>query len=45
MKKTKAVLSIVLSVLLVALTVSPAFAAEKKCDCGTAPIVQVRGIG
>ena len=45
MKKAKAVLSIVLSVLLAVLTVAPAFATSKKCDCGTAPIVQVRGIG
>ena len=26
-------------------TLAPAFASGKKCDCGTAPIVQVRGIG
>ncbi|MBR5245944.1 MAG: alpha/beta hydrolase [Clostridia bacterium] len=45
MKKVKVVLSVVLSVLLVVLTVSPAFATDEKCDCGTAPIVQVRGIG
>ncbi len=45
MKKTKVVLSVVLALVLVALTVSPALASDKKCDCGFAPIVQVRGIG
>ena len=45
MKKTKVVLSIVLAMILVATTLAPAFATSKKCDCGTAPIVQVRGIG
>ena len=45
MKKTKVVLSIVLAMILVATTLAPAFASGKKCDCGTAPIVQVRGIG
>ncbi len=45
MKKMKAVLGIILSVILVVLTVSPALAADKKCDCGFAPVVQVRGIG
>ena len=44
MKKAKVVLSVVLALILVALTVSPVFATNK-CDCGTAPIVQVRGIG
>ena len=45
MKKTKVVLSIVLAMILVVTTLAPAFASGKKCDCGTAPIVQVRGIG
>ena len=45
MKKMKAVLSVVLSVVLLVTTVPFAFAANGKCDCGTAPIVQVRGIG
>ena len=45
MKKTKVILSVVLAMVLVVLTMAPAFAGEKKCDCGTAPIVQVRGIG
>lgn len=44
MKKTKVVLSVVLAMVLITLTVSPAFATNR-CDCGTAPIVQVRGIG
>lgn len=44
MKKMKAVLSIILSVVLLLTTVPYSFAATK-CDCGTAPIVQVRGIG
>ncbi len=45
MKKAKVVLSVVLAMILVAMTMAPAFASGKKCDCGTAPIVQVRGIG
>ena len=45
MKKTKVVLCIVLALILVVTTLAPAFASGKKCDCGTAPIVQVRGIG
>lgn len=45
MKKAKVVLSVVLAIALMLLTVSPAFAINQKCDCGTAPIVQVRGIG
>ena len=45
MKKMKAVLSIIMSVVLLMTTVPFAFAATGKCDCGTAPIVQVRGIG
>ena len=45
MKKTKVVLSIVLAMILVVTSLAPAFASGKKCDCGTAPIVQVRGIG
>ena len=45
MKKTKVVLSIVLAMILVVTTLAPAFASGKKCDCGTAPIDQVRGIG
>lgn len=45
MKKTKVVLSIVLAMILMVTTLAPAFASGKKCDCGTAPIVQVRGIG
>jgi pimeloyl-ACP methyl ester carboxylesterase len=45
MKKMKAVLSIILSVVLLVTTVPFSFAATSKCDCGTAPVVQVRGIG
>lgn len=45
MKKAKVILSVVLAIVLAALTMAPAFASGKKCDCGTAPIVQVRGIG
>ncbi len=44
MKKIKAVLSIILSVVLLVTTAPFSFAATK-CDCGTAPVVQVRGIG
>ncbi|MBQ4572241.1 MAG: alpha/beta hydrolase [Clostridia bacterium] len=41
----KKILSIVMSVILIFTVLVPAFAAEKKCDCGNAPVVQVRGIG
>lgn len=45
MKKTKTVLSIVLSLSLLFTLLIPAFATDKSCDCGNAPVVQVRGIG
>ncbi len=46
MKKSKKILSVVMSFVMIFTIVIPAFAAEKKkCDCGTAPVVQVRGIG
>ncbi len=45
MKKTKAILSVVMSAVLLFTLFVPVFAAEKKCDCTIAPIVQVRGIG
>lgn len=46
MKKTKKILSVVMSFVMIFTIVVPAFAVEKKkCDCGTAPVVQVRGIG
>ena len=41
----KKILCIVLSAILVFSVLVPSFAAEKKCDCGNVPIVQVRGIG
>ncbi len=44
MKKRK-ILSVVMSLVIVFATLVPAFAVEWKCDCGTAPVVQVRGIG
>ncbi len=45
MKKTRRILSFILSAVMMFTVVVPGFAAEKKCDCGTAPVVQVRGIG
>ena len=45
MKKTRAILCIVMSLVLTFTLLVPAFATDKKCDCGTAPVVQVRGIG
>ncbi len=46
MKKMKAILSVVMSFVMLLSLLVPAMAVEsKKCDCGTAPIVQVRGIG
>ena len=46
MKKMKAILSVVMSFVMLLTLLVPAIAVEsKKCDCGTAPIVQVRGIG
>lgn len=44
MKKMKAVLSIILSVVLL-VTTAPMTFATPKCDCGNIPVVQVRGIG
>ncbi len=41
----KKALSIVMSLILVLTLLVPTFAAEKNCDCGTAPVIQVRGIG
>ena len=47
MKKIKVALSLILALLLTSIMVLPAFAAagEEKCDCGHAPVIQVRGIG
>lgn len=48
MKKFKAAVSLFLSVLLTLIMVLPAFAAgssRANCSCGTAPVIQVRGIG
>ncbi len=45
MKKTKAVLSIIMSAVLIFTFLMPTFASEKRCDCGIAPVIQVRGIG
>lgn len=42
MKKT---LSILMSLVLVFALLVPTFATDEKCDCGTAPVIQVRGIG
>lgn len=45
MKKTRIILSVVMSLVMMFCTLVPVIAAEKKCDCGIAPVVQVRGIG
>lgn len=45
MKKIKAMLSILISLMLIICTCAPAFAASDDCGCGTAPVIQVRGIG
>ena len=42
MKKS---LSVLLSIVLIALTCLPAFAAEEKCNCGEAPIIYVAALG
>ena len=41
----KKILCFVLSAILIFTVLVPSFAATKKCDCGNAPVVQVRGIG
>ena len=41
----KKVLSVFLSVVLISLTVIPAFAVEEKCNCGDAPIIYVAALG
>ena len=45
MKKIKVALSLILAIVLTSIMVLPAFAATTKCDCGHAPVIQVRGIG
>ncbi len=46
MKKIKMALSLILAIMLTAIMVLPAFAAGSQgCDCGHAPVIQVRGIG
>lgn len=45
MKKTKAILSLVMSAVLLFTFLTPAFASEKKCTCDSVPVIQVRGIG
>ncbi len=45
MKKTRMFLSVLMSLVMMFATLIPAFAAGQKCNCGTAPVVQVRGIG
>ncbi len=41
----KKILCFILSAILLFTVLVPAFAANAKCDCGNAPVVQVRGIG
>lgn len=45
MKKTKTILSIILSLVLLFASVLPVLAAKTECDCGKSPVIQVRGIG
>ncbi len=47
MKKIKVALSLILAIALTSIMVLPAFAgaASDTCDCGHAPVIQVRGIG
>lgn len=45
MKKLKVFLSLFLAIVLTSIMVLPAFAANTDCDCGHAPVIQVRGIG
>lgn len=46
MKKIKVALSLILAIVLTSIMVLPAFAAGgTSCDCGHAPVIQVRGIG
>ena len=48
MKKIKVALSLILAIALTTIMVLPAFAAgaaSDACDCGHAPVIQVRGIG
>ena len=46
MKKIKVALSLILAIALTSIMVLPAFAAgSQTCNCGHAPVIQVRGIG
>ncbi len=46
MKKLKVALSLILAIALTSIMVLPAFAAgSQNCNCGHAPVIQVRGIG
>lgn len=48
MKKIKVALSLILAIALTSIMVLPALAAgtaEDACDCGHAPVIQVRGVG
>lgn len=46
MKKIKVALSLILAIVLTSIMVLPAFAAgSQTCNCGHAPVIQVRGIG
>ena len=41
----KKILCFILSAILIFTVLVPSFAAEKKCNCGDVPVIQVRGIG
>ena len=41
----KKFLCFILSAILIFTVLVPSFAAEKKCNCGDVPVIQVRGIG
>ena len=45
MRNRKIILSAFMALVLMFSSLVPVFAAGKKCNCGTAPVVQVRGIG
>ena len=45
MKKTKVILSILMASVMLFTLFVPSLASANKCNCGNAPIVQVRGIG
>lgn len=45
MKKARILISLVMAAVMLVTAMLPVFASTTKCDCGTAPVIQVRGIG